>query len=104
MYSFTRSWIGRKEARTLIARQQGGEDDQDRLMPSTPTLYWIPKDGIQAMSSMNWKPARAGDEAGEHDAATQPTRPAPSRAPRQRTAADARRGMNAIDDRADERA
>ena len=28
--------------------------------PSAPTLYWMPKTGIQAYVSTNWKPTRPG--------------------------------------------
>ena len=31
-------------------------------MPSTPTKYWMPNDGIQAWRSTNWKSARVGSK------------------------------------------
>ena len=31
-------------------------------MPSTPTAYWMPNDGIQSTRSTNWKSARVGSK------------------------------------------
>ena len=48
MYSFTRSLIGPKLARMLIQVSVRGQHDQGDRRPSTPSLYWMPKTGIQS--------------------------------------------------------
>ena len=60
MYSFTRSWIGPNEARMLIHDRVVVRTTSTADRPSTPTLYWIPKAGIQSTVSTNEKPGRLG--------------------------------------------
>ncbi len=57
MYSFTRTLIGAKLARMLIQLSVVVRATMSTLRPSTPSLYWMPKDGIQSVASLNWKPA-----------------------------------------------
>ena len=56
MYSFTRSLIGPKLARMLIHERVVVSTTSTSERPSTPTLYWMPKAGIQSNCSTNWKP------------------------------------------------
>ena len=60
MYSFTRSWIGPKEARMLIHDSVVVRTTRTADRPSTPTLYWIPKTGIQSTVSLYEKPGFVG--------------------------------------------
>jgi len=60
MYSFTRSWIGPKLARMLIAVRVVVRTTRATERPSTPSLYWIPNRGIQSTASPYWKPGRPG--------------------------------------------
>ena len=57
MYSFTRNLIGPKLARMLIQLSVVVRTTISTLRPSTPSLYWMPNDGIQSAASLNWKPA-----------------------------------------------
>ncbi len=56
MYSLTRSLIGRKLARMLIQVSSVVSTTSTRLMPSMPTVYSMPKAGIQGTLSTNVKP------------------------------------------------
>ena len=56
MYSFTRSLIGPKLARMLIQVRVVVSTTRASEMPSTPSLYWMPKAGTQSACSTNWKP------------------------------------------------
>ena len=60
MYSLTRSRIGPNEARMLIQVRVVVSTTSTADRPSTPTLYWIPKTGIQSTVSTIEKPGRAG--------------------------------------------
>ena len=56
MYSLIRVWIGLKLARieihdSVVVRTTSATDS-----PSAPSLYWMPKIGIQSTVSTNWKP------------------------------------------------
>ena len=55
MYSFTRSLIGEKLARMEIQVSVVVRTTIATERPSTPTLYWMPKSGIQSSVSTNWK-------------------------------------------------
>ena len=60
MYSLIRVWIGLKLARMeiqvrVVVRTTSATDN-----PSAPSLYWMPKTGIHATVSTNWKPGRPG--------------------------------------------
>ena len=57
MYSFTRVWMGPKLARMLTAVSSVVSSTSTSEMPSTPTLYWMPKKPIQSASWTSWKPA-----------------------------------------------
>ena len=59
MYSFTRVLMGPNEARMLIDVRSVVSSTRTRLMPSTPTLYWMPKKLIQSTSCTSWKPSRS---------------------------------------------
>ena len=48
MYSFTRSLIGEKLARMLIQVSVVVRTTSATDSPSTPSLYWMPKSGIQS--------------------------------------------------------
>ena len=60
MYSLTRSRIGPNEARMLIQVRVVVSTTSTADRPSTPTLYWIPKTGIQSTVSTIEKPGLAG--------------------------------------------
>ncbi len=60
MYSFTRSLIGPKLARMLIQDSVVVSTTSTTDSPSAPSLYWMPKAGIQSACSTNSKPARLG--------------------------------------------
>ena len=51
MYSFNRSLIGPNEARMLIHDSSVVRTTSSAARPSTPTLYWTPKTGIQSTRS-----------------------------------------------------
>ena len=55
MYSFTRSWIGPKLARIEIHVSVVVRATIATERPSTPSLYWMPKSGIQSSCSTYWK-------------------------------------------------
>ena len=57
MYSLIRVWIGAKLARMLIQVRVVVRTTSASDSPSTPSLYWMPKSGIQSNSSTNWKPS-----------------------------------------------
>ena len=54
MYSLIRSLIGLNEARMLIQLRVVVRTTRISDSPSMPTLYWIPKTGIQSTASLNW--------------------------------------------------
>src|SRR5487761_2240503 len=54
-YSFTRSLIGEKLARMEIHDRVVVSTTSATDRPSAPSLYWIPKSGIQSTTSLNWK-------------------------------------------------
>ena len=56
MYSFTRVWMGPKLAMTEMVVSSVVRTTSSRLMPSMPSWYWMPKNGIQATDSVNRKP------------------------------------------------
>ena len=60
MYSLTRVWIGLKLARMLIHVSVVVSTTSATDMPSTPSLYWMPKtrDPVGTVST-NWKPVDA---------------------------------------------
>ena len=60
MYSFNRSLIGPNEARMLIHDRVVVRTTRTAARPSTPTLYWTPKTGIQSSLSTYEKPLAAG--------------------------------------------
>ena len=60
MYSLSRSLIGRNEARMLIQLRVVVRTTSRTDRPSTPTLYWIPKTGIQSWTSWYWKLGSVG--------------------------------------------
>ena len=55
MYSFTRSLIGEKLARIEIHDSVVVSTTIATESPSAPTLYWIPKIGIQSATCTYWK-------------------------------------------------
>ena len=55
MYSFTRSLIGPKLARMEIQVRVVVRTTIATDSPSTPSLYWMPKRGIQSSCSTYWK-------------------------------------------------
>ena len=79
MYSFTRSLMGRKLARMLIQVRSVVRTTRTRLMPSMPTVYSMPKAGIQGTLSTNVKPPMPG-AAGSKDARSASERPKASSA------------------------
>ena len=105
MYSFTRSLIGEKLARMVIQVRVVVSTTSARQMPSTPSLYWIPKSGIQSTSSTNWKPARCRRRA-RQEAERGADRLATQRRQREaeRRPADRRAHVARADERHDERA
>ena len=96
MYSFTRSLIGVKLARMLIHESVVVSTTSTSERPSTPTLYWIPKAGIQSACSMNSKPppARPGRKPTRSSRLNTQARPAAARATR-RARSGRSRGVNA---------
>src|SRR3972149_3137798 len=79
MYSFTRSVIGLKLARMLIQVSSVVSTTSTRLMPSTPSLYWMPKAGIHSATSLRTKPCAAAS-AGSKPASSASESPKVSRA------------------------
>src|SRR2546423_311902 len=53
MYSLIRSLIGENEARMLIHVSVVVRTTRMSERPSTPTLYWIPNNGIQLIASLD---------------------------------------------------
>ena len=51
MYSFTLVWMGLKLARMLIQVSVVVSTTSASEMPSTPSLYWMPKPGTQSACS-----------------------------------------------------
>ena len=101
MYSLTRVWIGAKLARMLIQVRVVVSTTRASDRPSTPSLYWMPKSGIQISSSTNWKPARR--RASKPAARTQRDHPGHERGAQGEEPGPARPARSAIDERADER-
>ena len=67
MYSLIRVWIGLKLARmaihdSVVVRTTSATDS-----PSAPTLYWIPKNGIQSATSSVLEPRPAGQVAEQQE-------------------------------------
>ena len=60
MYSLIRVWIGLKLARMEIEVRVVVRTTSAIDSPSAPSLYWMPKTGIQSTVSTNWKPSRPG--------------------------------------------
>jgi hypothetical protein len=86
MYPFTRSLIGPKLARMLIHVSVVVRTTIRRLRPSTPTLYWMPKLGIQSNASLYWNPAwPEANAASSSSDRTQTTRAVPRAARRTRS-------------------
>ena len=56
MYSFTRVWMGPKLARMLMSVRTVVSSTRTSEMPSTPTLYWMPRKAIQSACWTSWKP------------------------------------------------
>ena len=92
MYSLIRVWIGAKLARMLIQVSVVVRTTRASESPSTPSLYWMPKAGIQSAVSTSWKPARAAVEARRRESDTthvaSAVASASSRAQRSRREAD----------------
>jgi hypothetical protein len=64
MYSLIRSLIGRNEARIEIHDRVVVRMTRISDRPSTPILYWMPKNGIQSAAMTNWNnPPRCGPPA-----------------------------------------
>ena len=75
MYSLTRVWIGPKEARIEIIVRSVVRSTNTSEIPSTPTLYWIPKKLIQSACCTNWKPACSLSKARASSSETRNARP-----------------------------
>ena len=54
MYSLIRVWIGRQLARIEIQDSVVVSTTSAADSPSTPSLYWMPKIGIQSACSTYW--------------------------------------------------
>jgi hypothetical protein len=63
MYSFTRVLMGPKLARIEIIVSNVVRSTNTNEMPSTPTLYWMPKKLIQSAAWMNWNPSASLSKA-----------------------------------------
>ena len=99
MYSLIRVWIGAKLARMLIQLSVVVSTTSAIESPSAPSLYWMPKNGIQSTVVSNSKPSLPGRYATSRTSETTQARSAnPSATGR----ADARR-QDRDGDRADER-
>ena len=85
MYSLIRVWIGLKLARIEIHDRVVVSTTSRTASPSAPTLYWIPKNGIQSTVSLYWNPRSIGQVADEqqerHDPGQQGEDQARSAAP-----------------------
>jgi len=60
MYSLIRVWIGVQLARIEIQVRVVVSTTNAADSPSTPSLYWMPKIGIQSTSTVYSKPGRPG--------------------------------------------
>ena len=60
MYSLIRVWIGFQLARIEIHDSVVVRTTSSTARPSAPSLYWMPKIGIQSTVSTYWKPGRSG--------------------------------------------
>ena len=62
MYSLIRCWIGVQLARIEIHDSVVVSTTRAADRPSMPSLYWMPKIGIQSAVSTywNWAPSRPG--------------------------------------------
>jgi hypothetical protein len=60
MYSLIRVWMGLKLARIEIHDRVVVSTTSATARPSAPSLYWMPKIGIQSTISTYWKPGRPG--------------------------------------------
>ena len=67
MYSLIRVWIGPKLARMLIQVSVVVRTTSATDSPSTPSLYWMPKNGIQSIASLELEARVAGQEGHEQD-------------------------------------
>ena len=70
MYSLIRVWIGLKLARMAIEVRVVVSTTSATDSPSAPSLYWMPKTGIQDSVSTNSKPGRprgVADQQHERD-------------------------------------
>ena len=56
MYSFTRVSMGPKLARMLMSVRTVVSSTSTSEMPSTPTLYLMPRKAIQSACCTSWKP------------------------------------------------
>jgi len=81
MYSFTRSLIGEKLARMEIQDSVVVSTTSATDSPSAPTLYWIPKSGIQSDGLDELEGPRGGrdDVAPRQEAEDQPEARDPGR-------------------------
>ncbi len=59
--SFTRSWMPSHDDSRAIGVRNVVSTTSIRLMPSRPSEYSMPKVGIQAWRSANWKAGAAAD-------------------------------------------
>ena len=57
MYSLIRVWIGFQLARMAIHDRVVVSTTMATASPSAPSLYWMPKTGIQSTVSTYWKAA-----------------------------------------------
>ena len=60
MYSLIRVVIGLKLARMLIQESVVVSTSRAADSPSSPSLNWMPKTGIQSYVSSNWNPGDVG--------------------------------------------
>ena len=80
MYSLIRVWIGAKLARMLIQDSVVVRTTRATDSPSAPSLYWMPKNGIQSAAAANWKPSLPRQVADQQERARRPRSRARSRA------------------------
>ena len=73
MYSLIRVWIGAKLARMLIQLRVVVRTTSATDSPSAPSLYWMPKNGIQSAVTSNSKPRAAGQVGRRAGRARRPT-------------------------------
>ena len=60
MYSLIRVWIGLKLARMAIHDSVVVSTTSATDSPSAPSLYWMPKNGIQSSARRTGSPGRPG--------------------------------------------